>query len=85
MLIIVLESHFFEEIIVLHDLIGLVVQVQLESARKMGAQFTFLPLTRSIIDGFSKFFYLLKAGLNCQFVKKMGVQLRTLCIQLRQP
>ena len=38
---------------------------------KMGARFTFLPLTRSIFfDGFSKFFFLLKAGFNWQFVKK---------------
>ena len=40
------------------------------SSWKVGAQFTFLPLTRSIFDGFSKFFFLLKACFNCHFVKK---------------
>ena len=36
---------------------------------KVGAQFTFLPLTRSIFDEFPKNI-LLKAAFNCQFVKK---------------
>ena len=38
---------------------------------KMGAKFTFLPLTWSIFDGFSKLFFLLKAGLHCQLLKKL--------------
>ena len=37
----------------------------------MGAKFTFLPLTWSIFDGFSKLFFLLKAGLHCQLLKKL--------------
>ena len=43
------------------------------SCWKVGAQFTFLSLTQSIFDGFSKIFFLLKTGLNCQFVKKWAL------------
>ena len=38
---------------------------------RIDAQFAFLPITWSIFDGFSKFFFLLKAGLNCLFSKKL--------------
>ena len=40
------------------------------SCWKMGVQFTFLPLTQSIFDGFWKFFFLLKSWSQFQFVKK---------------
>ena len=40
------------------------------SCWKVGAQFTFLPLSGSNLDQFSKFFFLLKADFNCQVVKK---------------
>ena len=40
------------------------------SCWKVGAQFTFLPLMQSIFNQFSKFFFLLKACLNCYNLKK---------------
>ena len=56
-----------------------------ESCSKVGGQFTFLPLTQSIFDRFSKFFFLMKACLNSYYFKKVGAQLRTLRTQFRQP
>ena len=38
----------------------------------MDSQFTFLLLTGSIFDKFSKFFFLLKACLNCYHLKKLA-------------